>query len=249
MLDTHATMGIKMKLEVITSVNQDYYDRIGRDCFRSYLAHWSTTLTVYAESVAIDQHPRVRVIDFDQLGDDYREFQNNTNLSRRCRTFAKKAFSVLHALDHSQADWIIWLDADVITQQSDPAAVLAQILPPNDLAMYMGVTYTDHAGTGKQGYWLVPETGLFGINLTHASMPDLRKEYRRRYVERDFADLRRSYDNDVFGAAIRNTPADYLDLCADLAKPYKTPLKHTVLGEYLHHHKAKHRKIDYAEAQ
>lgn len=249
MLDTHATMGIKMKLEVITSVNQDYYTRIGKDCIRSYLTHWSTTLTVYAESVAIDQHSRVHVIDFDQLGNDYREFQNNTNLSRRCRTFAKKAFSVLHALDHSPADWIIWLDADVITQQSDPAAVLARILRSNHLAMFMGVTYTHHAGTGKQGNWLVPETGLFGINLTHASMPDLREEYRRRYVERDFADLRRSYDNDVFGAAIRNTPADYLDLCADLDKPYKTPLKHTVFASFLTHHKAKHSKVDYIARQ
>lgn len=238
-----------MNIEVITSMNQEYYDRIGRDCIASYLAHWSTRLTVYAESVKMPDNARIDVVDFSELGPDYVDFQNDTTLSRRCRTFAKKAFSVLHALEHSTADWIVWLDADVITQCGDPADLLQELLQQRYLAMYMGVRYQDHTPTGKYGDWLVPETGFFGVNLGHTMMTPFVQEYKRRYLKRDFADLRRSYDNDVFGAAICAISADYLDLCDGLDKPYKTPLRHTVFGKYLHHYKAKHSKQHYQEAQ
>lgn len=231
-----------MNLEVITSFNQHYYDRIGRDCVATYLDMWSTPITVYAEDCAVPADPRVRVLTFDQLGDDYRCFQEDSQLSRRCRVFAKKAFCVIHAMNHSTADWLVWLDADVISTRRDPAQILSQMFKPNILAVYMGVTYNDHVKTDKYGDWLVPETGFFAVNLRHPQLAMFRNEYTRRYLERDFADLRRSYDNDVFGAAIRHTPAQYLDLCAVLAKPYKTPLKHTALGAYLHHYKAKHSK-------
>lgn len=242
-------MDAPMKLEVITSMNQDYHDRIGRDCIKSYLEHWSTDLTVYAESVAIKPHSRLRIIEFDELGADYQTFQQDETLSRRCRTFAKKAFCVLHAMDNSAADWLVWIDADVITQRSDPVDLLKTVLQPHYLAMYMGVRYDSHEATNTSGDWLVPETGFFAVNLRHRMTPVLVQEYRRRYLNKSFSDLRRSYDNDVFGAAVLATPADYLDLCQGLEKAYKTPLKHTVFGAYLCHYKAKHSKANYALAQ
>ena len=242
-------MDTKINIEVVTSFNQTYHDRIGRDCVRSYLDHWSTPLTVYAEECDVVSHDRLKIIDFHELGDTYRDFQQDTLVSRRCKTFAKKAFCVIHAMYHSSADWLIWLDADVLTKRSDPAEILAQILHRKFLAMYMGVIYTEHQGTNKHGRWLVPETGLFGVNLKHSSSHQFREEYRRYYVRRDFSNLRRSYDNDVFGAVISHLPADYLDLCEAITKPYKTPLKHTVFGEYLHHYKAKHSKLSYVADQ
>lgn len=244
----HETMGKKINIEVITSFNQDYYDRIGQDAMRSYLANWSTDLTVYAEDCKIPNHPRVTVIDFADLGDEYRHFQLDNTLSNRCKIFAKKAFSVIHAMHHSRAEWIIWLDADVVTKRRDPAQILCNMLDSDYLAMYMGVQYDRHRDL-KHGNWLVPETGLFGVNLCHPATERFRKEYRRRYLEKDFADLRRSYDNDVFGAVVSCTPARYFDLCATLHKPYKTPLKHTVFGDYLHHYKAKHSKQHYVDNQ
>lgn len=240
-------MGQMMQISVITSMNQDYYDRIGRDCLTSYLANWSTPITVYAESVNIVADPRINTIPFDELGADYQSFHDDHSQSRRCRTFAKKAFSVIHAMHHATGDWLVWLDADVITQRSDPVDVLQTVLRHEYLAMYMGVRYHDHEGTDRVGDWLVPETGFFAVNLRHELLPRFRHEYQRRYRERDFADLRRSYDNDVLGAVIKTVPARYLDLSAGFSKPYKTPLKHTVFGDYLHHFKAKHSKQSYVE--
>lgn len=237
-----------MEIEVITSFNQKYYDRIGRDCVKSYLKHWSTPLTIYAEDCEPINDKRLTVIDFDQLGDTYFEFQQDLSVSARCKTFAKKAFSTIHAMHHSQAHWLVWLDADVLTTKSDPAQELYKILDRDALAMYMGVRYTEHRDR-KKGDWLVPETGLFAINLKHHLTSRFRDRYEARYVRRDFADLRRSYDNDVFGAVISSIAASYIDLCQPLKKPYKTPLKHTIFGQYLHHYKAKHSKKHYEDNQ
>lgn len=241
-------MGAIMNIEVITSFNQRYYDMIGRAAVDSYLRHWSTDITLYAEECDITPQDRIRIIDFDQLDPEYTTFSRDTTQSKRCRIFAKKAFCVIHGMYNSQADWLVWLDADTLTQRSDPAQKLAGLLDDEILAMYMGVRYNDHKGK-RFGNWLVPETGFFAVNLQHALTSTFRDEYRRRYIERDFHDLRRSYDNDVFGAVVDHVPARYLDLCSHLTKPYKTPLKHTEFGDYLHHYKAKHSKRDYAEAQ
>jgi hypothetical protein len=149
---------------------------------------------------------------------------------------------------HSTADWILWLDADVVTMKSLPAHLILDCMRSEDLSMYMGVTYTTDK-SGNPGSWLVPETGVFAVNTRHEKFEEFRNEYRRRYVERDHADLRRFYDNDVFGAALNLAAAPVYDLCEGFAKPYKTPLPHTVLGEYLIHYKAKHSKAEYQADQ
>jgi len=242
-------MGKEM-IEVITSFNKRYYDLIGRDCVESWKQYWGDEfrLVCYTEEFKLKQsHPRIAKIDFDKLDPDYWAFQQDETLNQSQKKFAKKAYSFMHAMDHSQSDWIIWLDADVVTQQSTPYEVWQPLLDPNYLSVYMGVTYeTDKSG--NPGNWLVPETGVYAVNRRHPDFAVFRDEYVRRYHQRDYADLRRFYDNDVFGIAIRHQPwTPSLDLCAGFAKAYKTPLKHTVLGPYLHHYKAKHSKAFYEE--
>jgi hypothetical protein len=154
----------------------------------------------------------------------------------------------MHAMNHSTAEWIVWLDADVITVQSLPIELLQRVLRPDHLSMYMGVTYfTDKSGK-ITGEWLVPETGVFAVNTQHKDFSAFRAEYCRRYHERDQTGLRRYYDNDVFGAALSVVPdAAVLDLCVGFKKSYKTPLRHTVLGDHLIHYKAKHSKAEYVQ--
>jgi hypothetical protein len=242
-------MGKKM-IQVITSFNQLYYDLIGRDSVSSFLEYWpqDLSITCYVEGFRMPSHGRVDQIDFSQLESDYFQYQLDPELNQSMKKFAKKAYSFMHAMHHSSANWIVWLDADVITTQSLPIELLQRVLCPDHLAMYMGVTYyTDKSGT-IPGNWLVPETGIFAVNTQHADFAAFRAEYCRRYRERDHADLRRFYDNDVFGAALATVPdAAVLDLCAGFKKSYKTPLRHTVLGDHLIHYKAKHSKAEYVQ--
>jgi len=234
-------------IEVITSFNQRYYDLIGYESLATWLKYWPTDMeiTCYVEGMTLPSQSRVNQVGFDQLPKEYWDLQN-AEIKERTKTFGKKAWSVIHAMYHSQADWIFWIDSDVITTATVDHKLLKSVLDKNSLAMYMGVTYSE-TKDGIEGHWLVPETGIFAVNCRHPRFDEFRAEYRRRYVDMDRADLRRYYDNDVFGAAVKSIQAQYTDLCCNFKKGYKTPLRHTVLGPYLHHYKAKHSKDDFAQ--
>lgn len=245
-----------MNIQVITSFNQKYYDLIGHHCLNTFIRHWPEhiNITCYVEEMTVPTQDRVirfnahrfDQIDFGQLPQAYQQLQTS-DLKDRVKTFGKKAWSFIHAMHHTTADWLLWLDADVITTNVVSDQLLADVLPNNVLATYMGVTYT-HTKDGKPGNWLVPETGVFAVNCQHSQFGAFRNSYQRRYVNLDSTGLRRFYDNDVFGSVVQSVPADYNDLCQHFVKPYKTPLRHTVLGAYLHHYKAKHSKDDFAQA-
>lgn len=235
-----------MNIEVITSFNDYYYNLIGKDSVESWLKYWPSelSLTCYVEEFSIPKHQRIQQIAFSNLDPAYQIFQNTKGIGGQERKFAKKSFSFIHAMCHSTADRIIWVDADVITVKELPMDLLLSILPDDVLSTHMGVTYST-TKDGVPGRWFVPETGFFAINTRHKKFIEFKNEYLRRFVEHDRSGLRRYYDNDVYGHALEQTSAKLFDLCKDFKKPYKTPLKHTILGPYLHHYKAKGAKANY----
>jgi len=234
-------------IEVITSFNQNYYDLIGKDCVSTWLKYWpqDLTLTCYVEELDLPVNPRIKQIDFSELEQSYWDLQNE-DFHSSVKKFSKKAYPFIHAMYNSTADWVLWIDADVLSGNSIPKDFWSQQLNSRYLSAYMGVIYYADKD-GNPGQWLVPETGVFAVNLKHPCFVEFRDEYARRYRERDFTDLRRAYDNDVLGVAIGKVSAEYLDWCKDLAKAYKTPMRHTVLGKYLMHWKAKHSKHAYSQ--
>jgi hypothetical protein len=235
-----------MKIEVITSFSEAYYNTIGKDCVRTWLKYWPSdlSLTCYVEEFSLPETDRINQISFDQFPKSYRDFQSSKKVGGQERKFAKKSFSFIYSMMNSTADRIIWLDADVLTKKTLPLTRLKDFLPAKVLSTHMGVTYlTDKAGNA--GRWFVPETGFFAINTKHEKFIEFREKYTRAFETINFEGLRRRYDNDVYGSVFESTGADGLDLCATLTKPYKTPLKHTAMGEFLHHYKAKGNKAGY----
>ena len=235
-------------IEIITSFDQRYYELIGKDCVNSWLNHWNPhyKLTCYVEDFTMPQNRRIKQIKFDQLDQDYYRLQEE-DFHKSVKKFAKKAYSFMHSMNNTSSQWILWIDADVITETDIPWNFWNKVLNSGHLSLYLGVTYTEDK-QGNPGNWLVPETGVFAVNTYHPAFPTFKQEYIRRYRQRDHKDLRRFYDNDVFGAAIKLAGANCTDLCAEFAKPYKTPMRHTILGPYLTHHKAKHSKEEYNQA-
>lgn len=230
-----------MNIEVITSFDQRYYDMIGHACVKSWLEYWpeDLTLTCYVENMSLPAQPRIRQIPFSELGSSYEQFQQSEE-NDRTKTFAKKAYSVMHAFENSTADLIIWVDADVITKQNVPTELLASLCSEKQLAAFMSV---DHDG------WFSAETGIFAVNTRHPDFKKFALRYRERYDNHIKHDLRRFYDGEVFGAVVQEfsrTPynAEMNDLCVNIKG--RTPLKFTELGVYLSHHKSKHAKADFA---
>lgn len=236
-----------MNIEIITSFNKTYYDLIGKDCVESFLKYWpkELALTCYVEEFSLDTNPRIKQIDFSELGKDYETFQHTKGIGGQERKFSKKAFSFIHSLFNSVADRIIWLDADVITLQSMPKNLIEKILPDDVLSTHMGVTYIADK-LGNPGRWFVPETGIFAVNTRHKEFDKFRNLYKDRYVQHNKEGLRRFFDNDVYGWAVEQTDSESYDLCANFKKAYKTPIRHTILGEHLQHYKAKGAKEEYA---
>lgn len=240
MLATHASVD-KVKTEVITSFNQGYYDTIGHECVETWLKYWPTELelTCYVEEFDMPARPRTRQIPFTELGFEYWLFMRNTEKDR-VKIFAKKAYSIIHAFEHSTADRIVWLDADVISQAPLPLKILQAITPADTLATFMGVKHDD---------WFSAETGIFVVNTQHPEFKAFAARYREYYDQRIKDNIRRFYDGEVFGAVVKEFEprAKFNDLCKAFDKGYKTPLKHTVLGPYLHHYKAKHSKDEFVK--
>jgi len=234
-----------MNIEIITSFNQRYYDLIGKDCVETWLKYWpkELTLTCYVEEFYLPEHTRLKQISFDVFKPEYYEFQSTSN--KQVQKFAKKAWSFIHAMENSTADRIVWLDADVLSVDHLPLKLLQDVLPSDVLSTHMGVTYTT-AKDGSPGRWFVPETGFFAVNTHHPQFKEFASEYKRHYVERDNTMLRRFYDNDVYGHVFEKLKAPGNDLCKDFTKGYKTPLRHTVLGPYIEHYKAKHSKHEFS---
>lgn len=235
-----------MNIEVITSFNATYYQNIGRACVSSWLEYWpkNMILTCYVEDCLLESHVRICQIPFDQLGPQYQSYQQKEIHSQE-KKFAKKAYSVIHAMNNSQADWIVWLDSDVISVKNITPTILDYITPNNKVASCLGVWY-DSDKKGNQGRYFVPETGIFALNRKHVSYLDVAKQYQQHYDQYSWQGLRRRLDNDALGSALLPYMNQVNDLCSDLNKPYKTPLAHTVLGPYLQHYKAKHSKVDVA---
>jgi hypothetical protein len=237
-----------MNIEIITSFNQAYYDLIGKDCVETWLKYWpeDLTLTCYVEEFNLPEHPRLKQISFDDFKPEYYEFQSTAD--KQVKKFAKKAWSFIHAMENSTADRIVWLDADVLSVDQLPMDLLLNVLPDDVLSTHMGVTYTT-TKDGTPGRWFVPETGFFAVNTKHNLFSEFRKEYKRHYVERDHAMMRRFFDNDVYGYVFEKLDAPGYDLCKDFVKGYKTPLRHTVLGPYIEHYKAKHAKDQFSTSE
>ena len=230
-----------MNIQVITSFNQEYYDNIGRACVNTWMQYWPQhyTLTCYVEEFQLAPHSRIVQIDFDQLGNSYTTFQQCNTVNDRVKTFAKKAYSVIHAMEHSTADRIIWLDADVLSTASISTELIESLCPNDTLTTFMRVYHEK-----DDRVWQSAETGVFVINTRHAEFKNFAKRYRQYYDEHITANLRRFYDGEVFGAIAQEfeTHTRVRDLCAGFVKKYKTPLRHTLLGPYLTHYKSKHSK-------
>jgi len=235
-----------MKLEIITSFDQNYYNLIGKDCVNSWLKYWPEefSLTCYVEEFSMPNHKRIKQIPFDNLSKEYFEFQNSIQNNNREKIFAKKAYSIIHAFENSNADRIIWIDADTITTQPMNTKLLLTSCPNDTLATFMGVWHHKDKNDSNSELKFSVESGIFIVNTKHEGFKKFVSRYREYYDKKITQDLRRFYDGEVLGAVILEfkNKFKFNDLCEPFKKKYKSPLPYTDLGKYIIHFKSKSKK-------
>jgi len=222
------------KISVITSFNRTYYDLIGKFAVASFVKYWpkEIKLICYVEDIKIENHKRITQIPFTELPASYFEFQNS-DYKNRVKTFAKKGYSIIHAMEKVDCDKLIWIDSDVLTTNKVPYNFIDDLCSDQDLAAFMGVW---HEEDNKK--YFSCESSFFVLNKNHLHFSDFSKRYREYYDNKITDNLRRFYDGEVLGATIQDLThlGNMVDLNPSTA--YKTPMPRSVLNNYFVHYKA-----------
>lgn len=223
-----------MKYAFITSMNEDYYNHCGRLMLSSYQKKMRHPLYVYNEDFIPRVKDGINCMHWN-LGKEYEMFQERWKHEKKISVFAKKGFSIIHAMNNLNADYIIWLDADTHILQNIHPQLLDFITSNNTLSAHFGVK---HEHEGKT--YFSCETGFFLLNKKHKNFENFKNTYTDIYVNDDYKNLRRFYDGEVYGETVlrlqKNTRARMLELNPN--QKHKTPIPRSVLAPYIAHYKA-----------
>lgn len=225
------------KISVITSFDQTYYNKIGKYCVETFLKYWDNdiNLYLYLENFDLPDSDKYTKIFFDKLNVDYFKFQEEQRKTPE-KTFAKKAYSIIHAMENIQTDILIWLDADVITTKNVDKELIYSLIPEDTLSTHFGVWHNQEKHNTKSPLIFSCETGFFALNTRHQEFTKFKHRYSERYITRDTTGLRRFYDGDVYGSVIselkKNAKMNDLN-----PGTHKTPIPRSILAEYITHFK------------
>lgn len=229
------------KFAVITSMDQAYYEKCGRACIESFNAFWPHEIPLYVYDEGIENRPKMKSIYYrpwSELGQQFVDF-NLGPWSDRTKTFAKKAFSIIAGARNIDCDRLIWLDADVITQQTVNFQLLELISPDKVLSTHYGVVHPWPSDKNPDRTSFSCETGFFIINRRHALFDAMIQRYQEWYVTGQGANLRRFYDGEVYGVVVEEMArcgAAMLEL--NPGNRHKTPIPRSVMAPYIMHYKA-----------
>lgn len=222
-----------MKYAAITSMDEKYYNHCGKAMLASYKKHWSNVLPLYVYNED-NFHVKVKTVQTLgwNLGTEYEKFQQR-HKNERVLTFAKKAFSIINAMDKIIADRIIWLDADTIIQNEIPLQMLDLIAPCDVLSTHFSVWHRK-----ENIEYHSCETGFFILNRQHKAFKTFCDVYKDIYSNDNIEGLRRFYDGEVYGKTVEtleNLGHKMLNLNPGR---HKTPISRSVIAPYITHFKA-----------
>ena len=222
-----------MSYTIISGMSLDYYNNIGQSMIESWLQYWPEefSLKIYTEDELPVNNNRVNVIDINGIDSAYTEFQNaKFKLESRAKRFAKKAWPIMKNLEDNEG-YLIWVDADVITQDYITKDYLDSLLPNDCFSCHIGV---------PQGPYYSVETGFFIIDKSNKFKNKFLEKYKYIYYNRDFSDMHKPFDGDTFGKVIRDLRVDnnfkYKELNSE--KMSKSPFNH-IFKDIMKHYKAK----------
>lgn len=238
------------KIVAMTSMSQEYYNFIGKYFLLSFNKHWKDIpLIVYSENLTENiENSNVSVIDWNPRCRDRWE-----NFCTRCdhssaQKFAKKGFSILDAMNTLDADYIVWLDSDLLTRKTVDQSVIHKLIDDRYVLSIFDQYYLDNKNYSREEYinssnrkiWAA-ETGFFIFNKSHSYAKTLHDEYLKLYQQQTKPDgLPKWYDCDTLMMACKGALSVVNDL-SDLKSTSKTqtPINKTWLADYVQHFKAR----------
>jgi hypothetical protein len=218
-------------------MDKTYYDRCGEIMIKSFEKYWSNKLPlhVYTEGDNFNVTGK-NIIDLGwNLGSQFDDFVDRWNIKKKRRvvTFAKKAFSIIDAMEKIDCDRLIWIDADTIIKQEISGKFLKEISPDDTLSTHFSVW---HEHEGKEYHSC--ETGFFILNKSHHGFIEFCETYKHIYVNDDISQLRRFYDGEVYGRTVDLMKDRNYKMLNLSDEKRKTPIPRSKLAPYIDHLKS-----------
>lgn len=149
--------------------------------------------------------------------------------------FSNKVFAVIHACENINADWVIWLDADVKTFAPVTKEFLATVCPGSHFVSYLGRRVKYHS-----------ECGWVGYNVRDPQCKYFMRDWRDLYMNEGVFELKEYHDSfvfDVLRKQYQEKGVKFYNLSPDLpGKGPGHPFIASQLGTVMDHMKGTRRK-------
>ena len=223
-----------MKITVVTTFHQDGLQKYGQRMIDTFLKNWplDVQLFLYPEncSPVVNSLDRVTIIPLENVS-ELTNFKNkwknvpkaNGDVSAdpvrskrkdagkgfkwHAIRFAHKVYAIFHCAKETDADFLIWMDADTICHSPITMQDLYRMIPANSELCYLG----------RKGKY--SECGLYAMNLRSQNIQNFLKEFQRMYddAENGIFLLDEWHDSFVFDAVRVKLPKmQQLDWAAHL---------------------------------
>ena len=215
----------------ISSMNKNYFDKCGKlmlDSFNEY--NPKHKLYLYNEDFS-PNYDNV-ILQGWNLGKEYEEFQSCFSVKSSVYKFAKKGFSIIHAMNDVKCDYLIWIDADCEIKQNFNKKFLKSITNKNILSSHFSVWHNKN-----NRVYHSCETGFFVLNKNHYKFSEFKKIYSQIYINQEVELIRRLYDGEVYGETVRRLTGDWMNNLNP--GRHKTPIPRSIIKDYISHYKGK----------
>ena len=252
---------------VITTFNQQGLDKYGQRCISTFEQFWpaEVDLVVYTEKCTPRiTKPNVKCIDLIANSKHCKRFikrhkdnpeanggigphneriwKPNKHFKWQGLRFSYKVFSIYHAIQNIDTEWVIWLDADTLTHSTITIDFLDTVSPRDCVATHLGRGERYHS-----------ECGWVGYNKTNPMCMEFVEDFASMYKNDTMFDYPEWHDSYLFdvqrklyrdnrGAQFHNLNPD-----PDLKGLAGHPFINSDLGKYMDHMKGERKTFGHSE--
>ena len=242
-------------LEVITTYNKKYYDICGKRMIETFIEKWPKDVHLYAywqeqepEIFADNIHyvelykenPHLKKFVDENKNDPKKNGQttNGYNFQKDGVKFSHKVFAQTHRIKNTDADILLYLDADTYTHETPNLNYIYSILPEDHLCTYFGRPR------------LYDETGFYMHNAKHHDALVWAETLEKIYTEGELWTYPLQVDCYTMYAGRQKYPhtkqLDLVEHHGGLGK--KHPFVNSPLGEFLEHLKGDRKELGHSRA-
>jgi hypothetical protein len=245
-----------MKYAVVTTFNQQGYELYAQRMIQTFLENWpvEVELLVFSENCQVHElAPNLRVFDLEAASPELVGFKNrwrnvpkaNGDISQDpvrgqrkdsakgfkwdAVRFSHKVYAVFAAAKQTNADFLIWMDADMVCHSK----------------MSLDFLHEKFAGDlcflGRQGKYT--ECGLYGINLKSTLGQQFLNRFQEVYDQDLIFNFSEWHDSFVFDEVRRGVQCVENDWSSNIISGEGHPLINTDWGAYLDHLKGNRKQL------